>query len=126
MFISIGYDYFVVDLYDNQYFAYEVGLGEDQHYICIYEKNELVSIIHKNDRIINFKDTYTIYCKDEKLLTMLCIFNLYFDVINYPDHGEIMGEHIESGGFVTINEELNSKFEPTFIEEVKKLESNEE
>lgn len=124
LFISVGYDYFVIDLYENQYFAYEVGLGENQHYICIYEKNELVAIIHKDDKVINFKDTYTIYCQDEKLLTMLCIFNLYFDITNYPNHGEIMDQHIEHGGFVTVNKELNSKFDPAFIEKVRKLEDN--
>lgn len=123
-FISIGYDYFVIDLYDKQYFAYEVGLGENQHYVCIYEKDELVAIIHKDDKVINFKDTYTIYFQDEKLLTMLCIFNLYFDCINYPNHGEIMGEHVENGGFITMNQELNSKFDSTFIEKIIDLENH--
>lgn len=124
LFISIGYDYFVIDLYDKQYFTYEVGLGENQHYVCIYDKEELVAIIHKDDEVINFKDTYTIYFQDEKLLTMLCIFNLYFDCINYPNHGEIMGDHVEDGGFITVNKELNSKYDPTFIKKIIDLENH--
>ncbi len=119
LFISVGYDYFVIDLYNKQYFAYEVGLGQNQHYICIYEQDKIIAIIHKDDNVVNFKDQYTMYFKDKELLTMLSIFNLYFDCINSPDHGEISGEHTETGGFVTINKELNSKYDPNFIEEIK-------
>jgi hypothetical protein len=121
LFFSFGIEYFVIELSGEQLKAYEIGLGAGQHYVCIYRADKLVAIIHKDDQVINFRDTYTIYFEDESLTEILCVFNLYFDCTRYPDHGEIAGQHEEDGGYLTTQAELNAKYDPSFIPRIKAL-----
>lgn len=122
LFLSFGYEYFNFNFNGNEYAAYEIGLGQDQHYICVYSGNETVAIIHKEDMKHNYCDKYVIYALDEALLLDLSILTLYFDCIRYPDHGEFTGESYVDDSFLTTQKELNEKYDSTFIAKVKALE----
>lgn len=122
LFISFGYEYFNYSFNGNEYTVYEIGLGQSQHYICVFNENETVGIIHKEDKKHNHCDKYVIYALDEALLLDLSILTLYFDCIRYPDHGEFTGESYVDDSFLTTQKELNEKYDPTFIAKVKALE----
>lgn len=121
-FLSFGYDYFNFVLEGKKYTVYEVGLGQDQHYICVYSENETVAIIHKKDIKHNYCDEYIIYTIDKTIMLDMCILALYFDCIRYPNHGEFMGESYVDDSFLTTQKELNEMYDSSFIEMVKKLE----
>lgn len=122
LFLSFGYEYFNFNFNDNEYAVYEIGLGQNQHYICVYSGDETVAIVHKEDMRHNYCDKYIIYALNEALLLDLSVLTLYFDCIRYPDHGEFTGESYVDDSFLTTQKELNEKYDATFIAKVKKLE----
>ena len=121
LFLSFGYDYFNFIFNDKEYVVYEVGLGQNQHYICVYSGHETVAIIHKEDKKHNYCDKYVIYALDEAMLLELSILTLYFDCIRYPDHGEFTGESYVDDSFLTTQKELNNKYDPEFIPMIKEM-----
>lgn len=121
LFLSFGYDYFNFVFNGKEYVVYEVGLGQSQHYICVYSGNETVAIIHKEDEKHNYCDKYVIYALDKAMLLDLSILTLYFDCIRYPDHGEFTGESYVDDSFLTTQKELNNKYDPEFIPMIKEM-----
>lgn len=121
LFFSFGYDYFVFQFEGRDYTIFEVGLGADQHFICVYYDDTTVAIIKKQDIKINFCDKYTIFALDSSILVPMSVLTLYFDCIRYPDHGEIMDQTRSDDSFLTTQRELNEKYDPTFIQKVKEL-----
>lgn len=121
LFLSFGYDYFVFNFNGVDYNAFEVGLGEDKHFICVYNGEETVAIIKKHDEKINYCDKYTIYSIDDTLMLPMSVLAMYFDCIRYPDHGEIVDEFQGDDSFLTTQKELNAKYDPTFIAKVEAL-----
>ena len=121
LFLSFGYDYFNFIFNGNKYTVYEVGLGQNQHYICVYSGNETVAIIHKEDKKHNYCYKYVVYALNETLLLDLSILTLYFDCIRYPNHGEFTGESYVDDSFLTTQKELNEKYDPSFIPCVKRM-----
>ncbi|MBR3919773.1 MAG: hypothetical protein IKJ59_13745 [Clostridia bacterium] len=122
LFLSFGYDYFVFNFKGKTYNAYEVGLGANEHYICVYKDNSIVAIIKKEDKKTNFCDQYIVYALGEENLLMLALLTLYFDCIRYPDHGEIMYESYRDDSFLTTQKELVDKYDASFIDRVKAME----
>lgn len=47
LFVSVGYDYYKIQFYDREYQLYEIGLGTDRHYLCLYQDGQTVAIVHK-------------------------------------------------------------------------------
>lgn len=121
LFFSFGYDFFVFHFDNENYTVYEVGLGKNQHYICVYKNNITIAIIQKDDIKVDFCDKYTIYAMDSSEMLALSVLTLYFDCVRYPDHGEIMGGSRIDDSFLTIQKELNKKYDPSFISKVKAI-----
>ncbi|MEG2813596.1 MAG: hypothetical protein RSA79_03250 [Oscillospiraceae bacterium] len=121
LFIQVGYDFFSIELYNRHLIAYNVGLGREKHFICFYENDILVAMIHKIDLTINFKDNYVIYAQDETLYEYLCVFNLYFDSHTSADCSEYGEYSAVESNLLTIQEELTSKYDPDFIPRIKAL-----
>lgn len=124
---SLGYGYTAIEFAPTQHRlrAYDVGLkGKDQHYICIYRDQQTVAIIHKDQKVKNYKDTYTLYFEEHDLLDILCIFTVHFDCWRYPDYGKVIGSRTGKQHFVTPTKELQSKYDPSFIPRILKLEEN--
>ena len=99
-------------------------MGPEKHYVCVYNSSDqLISIIHKHDMVRNYKDSYTIYLLEKTYAEIAMLVALYFDCVRYPDHGEITGADRTDDSFLTVQKELNDKFDPLFIEKVKSLEN---
>ncbi len=116
--IKVGFEYFNFFFEGQLYKIYEIGLGENQHYFCIYHNEQTIAIICKEDLIKGKCDSYTIYALEDSFEVLLSVVTLYFDSICYPDHGERMGNTIEDDVCVTTSRELNAKFDPSFIPKV--------
>lgn len=122
LFLSFGYEYFKFSFDEKEYEIYEVGLGKNQHYFCVYSKDKTVAIIHKEDVKHNYCDKYVIYALDDTLLLATSILTLYFDCISYPDFGYNLGESRVDDSTFTLQKELRDKYDADFIERVKKAE----
>ncbi len=119
---SFGYGFFEFQFKDKHYQFYEVALGADKHYICIYENNKTIAIIYKTDLRITFRDKYILYIEDETNLEAVSIAALYFDCIMYPDYTEIGGEVVKDNDVcLTVQKELIDKYDESFIKKVKKM-----
>ena len=124
LFFSIGYDYFEYCFNNEFYQIYEVGLGDDQHYFCVYQNNNTVAIIHKKDKVVNFKNMYTIYALDGVNVLAMCALTLYFDCIMAPDYNEYSGYSQIDEAYITTQKELNEKYDATFIAKIIEQEKN--
>lgn len=119
LFIPVGYDYYGLAFNDMNFQIFEVGLGGDQHYLCFYKDDKLISIVHKHMRVINNLDTFTAYLEDEEYLSAVCIFTLYLDELDYYNSNEVVVHKESNEEYISSNEELNKKFDPTFIPRIK-------
>ena len=91
LFIPIGYDFFRVNYNGIEYFVYEIGMGDDKHFFNFYKNDKLIGIIHKHDRVIDFKDTYTLYFEDKDTSILASVFTIFIDHGLYADVGEVSG-----------------------------------
>lgn len=123
LFVKIGYSYICLKLLGKTYYGYEIGFGEDQHYVCIKQGDVTIGIIHKTDIVVNYLDTYTIYLEKEEDLDVCILFAMYFENARYADLYEIMDSSTEDTSCLTIQKELNAHFDPTFIPRIKELET---
>lgn len=112
---SIGYDYFEFCFNNQNYKVFEVGLGDDQHYFCVYQGDVTIAIIHQKDLKIDFKDMYTIYALDNIDAVAMCALTLYFDSILEPDYNEYSGHSQIDEAHITTQKELIAKYDSTFI-----------
>jgi len=119
LFLSVGYDYRRVILDGTVLTAYEVGLGHQQHYWCIYrEDRELVAMLQKDDGAINNCNTYTLYLEENALAAAVCLLALFEDCTQYPDMGEVNGYSAEAEAEFTTQKVLLAKYDADFIPRV--------
>jgi len=121
LFVPIGYSFFRVIYSDIEYLVYEIGMGNDKHYFNFYENDKLIGIIHKHDRVIDFKDTYTLYFEDKDTSILASVFTIFVDCGLYADVGKVSGGSDEAVAFFTPQKELKEKYDPTFIPRIKAL-----
>ena len=114
--------YYAYEYKGTMYYGYEVGFGRKGLYLCVYEGEKLIAIVDKKLRVVNFKDTYTIYLEDEKYAPVVIPFTLYYDSATYGDVMEIALVSVEQKWVNTIYKELIAKFDPAFIPTVLALE----
>lgn len=122
LFLSFGYDYFFLKLFGESYYGYEIGFGEDQHYLCIEQNHKTIGIVHKKDRVVNYLDSYTIYLENQEDLVACMLFALYFENARYADLAEVTDNQTEDTSCITVQKELNAHFDPTFIPRIKEME----
>lgn len=118
LFVSLGYDYFQIHFHHSEYELYEIGLGEDQHYLCIRQKETTVAIVHKPMEVKSHLDTYVIYLEYENYKDIACIAALFIDGLEYSSDDEIAGSRIKEE-YLSFNKELKEKFDLEFLERVK-------
>ena len=112
---SIGYGYYQFMFNNKSYKVYEVGLGDDQHYYCVYHNDVTVAIIHKLDLTIDYLDRYTIFAEYPADMEALCALTMYIDVAEYSDYNEYTGHLRENEATITTDPDLNKMYDPTFI-----------
>lgn len=117
-----AYAYYDISFEGEQYYAYEVGFGSKGLYLCIYRNDQLIAIVDKALRVVNFKDTYRAYIKNEVDFDIVMLFTIYYDSTSYGDVMEIAVLSVKEKRVNTIQKELIAKYDPSFISEIKALE----
>lgn len=114
LFVPVGYDYYQFTIGGVTYSVYEVGLGAEKHFYCIYVGDNTVAIIHKPDKVINHLDRYDCYLLSEEQFLAAGLFCLFLESGQYYNMRAIGNEErdIET---VTIQKELQAKYNPDFI-----------
>ena len=107
LFVSVGYDYYKIQFYDREYQLYEIGLGPDRHYLCLYQAE-----------VKSHLDIYTVYLENAQYRDIACIAALFIDGLEYSSNDEIADSAIKEE-YLSFNKELNSKFDAAFLERVR-------
>lgn len=114
-----SYPYYEFSYKGRLFYGYEVGLGKNGLFLCIYENESLIAIVDKKLRVINYKDAYTAYIDDEKYANVVVAFILYYDTATYGDLMDISLISIKEKYVNTVQKELLGKYDPMFIEKIK-------
>ena len=114
----MGYDYYEIQFYGGMYQLYEIGLGTDRHYLCLYQDGQTVAIVHKPTEVKSHLDTYTVYLENAQYRDIACIAALFIDGLEYSSNDEIADSAIKEE-YLSFNKELNSKFDAAFLERVR-------
>ena len=121
LFLKTGFDYFKFSFDEIEYSVFESGLGSNQHYFCLYSGNDTVGIIHKDDFVRNYCDTYTLYTIDKAIMKALCVFAMYLEATFYVDRTAGIGNSEECISHYSAQAELREKYDPTFIPRIKQM-----
>lgn len=122
LFLPIGIEYNDIVLNGNIYKMYESGLGANQHYFSIYEKNNVVAVIHKDDRVVNYLNTYTIYAENKDNMDVALICAMFLESTAFCDRTGGIGNSIVDSPYYTAQRKLREKYDPSFIPKIKALE----
>lgn len=117
-----AYPYYAIAYKGTMYYGYEVGFGRKGLFLCVYEGDKIVAIVDKKLRVVNFKDTYTVYLEEEIYAPVVTLFTLYYDSATYGDVMEIARISVEQKWVNTMHKELINKFDPVFLSKVFALE----
>lgn len=113
-----SYNYYEFVLENEVYYGYEVGFGKKGLYLCIYKGEELVAIVQKNLKVVNYKDSYVAYLEDEKYMSVVVPFSIYYDVTAYGDVMEWSVLSVKEKRVNSTSKELRSKYDADFIKRV--------
>ena len=117
-----GYPYYEVDYRGEAYSGYEIGLGREGLYQCLYKGDQLIFTAEKALKTVNYQDHYEGYLLDRKDLDVALPFLVYYDVIEYGDLMEVSMGSVKKKVVHTVSKELKAKFDPDFIPKVTALE----
>lgn len=110
-----GYEFYRIHYSGLDYSCYEIGLGNQGHYFCLYDSNDsLIAVIQHDIDVTNRKDDYICYVDGEKYSVLVAIFAIYSDFARNPDI-EIMGYSKEHKAVYSTDKELLAKYDPNFI-----------
>lgn len=114
-----SYPYYEMTFNNETYYGYEVGFGSQGLFLCIYKGDELIAIVDKKLRVINYKDSYTAYIKDESYAIVTVLLVTYYDVITYGDLLQIALFSLSEKRVNTFQKDLIAKYDPDFIPRIK-------
>lgn len=99
--------------------CYEVRMGKEGIFVCIYLDDRQVAMIEKCMAKQDDKDFYKIYVKDDKYVELVCIYAVYYDYLAWENKSEFKTKSNGEDYAYTQNKELKSKYNPRFKEECK-------
>lgn len=117
-----GYAYSEMKYQGSLYKSYEIGMGTNGLFLCIYLGDSLIATVKKDKNVIDCKDNYMLYLISEDYFIIVALMTLYYDVINF---GDILERQVYSSTTTikyTRNKELLAKYDPLFIQ---RIQSNE-
>ena len=117
-----SYPYYEFTFQNEHYYGYEVGFGSKGLYLCIYKGDQLIAIVDKALRVINYKDSYTAYLQNEQYAKVVVALVTYYDIVAYGDLMQIALLSVQERRVNTIQKELIAKYDPTFIPKIKAME----
>ena len=106
LFLPIGIEYNDIVLNGKTYKMYESGLGANQHYFSIYEENNVVAVIHKDDRVVNYLNTYTIYAENKDYMDIALICAMFLESTAFCDRTGGIGNSIVDSPYYTAQKKL--------------------
>ncbi|AEV69463.1 hypothetical protein [Acetivibrio clariflavus] len=109
-----GYTYEEITFNSEVYNCYDVGMGKEGTFVCIYSGDEQIAMIEKPPVVYDNKDFYKIYIKDDRHAEIVCLFATYYDHSTAGNYNEITTKEINYR--YTTNKELKSKYNPLFKE----------
>ena len=116
-----SYPYYEFTFNGEVYYGYEVGFGSKGLYLCIYKGEQLVAIVDKALRVINYKDAYTAYLLDEQYAKAVVALVVYYDVVAYGDLMQIALLSVQEKRVNTVQKDLIAKYDPAFIPMIKAM-----
>ena len=105
-----------------QFRSYEIGFGNKGIYLVLKSGEQTLAIISKTMKTINFLSGYTVYIEDDAFSCLAITMALYWDIFRYLQSNEAAIRHVEYHRLDTIQKELKSKFDPTFIHKIAEME----
>ncbi len=122
LFLPIGYDGYRLKTENEEIEIFDIGLGADHHYIVLLSEGKTVAVIHKDDKVVNYLNTYTIYAEDKEHMDKAIIVAMFFESTAYCDRTAGIGYSVVDSPYYSSQKELRAKYDPTFIERVKAME----
>ena len=116
-----SYNYFSINYQGYKYSLYEVGFGSKGLYLCIYKDDELIATADKDLKVVNYKDTYTIYIKDRQYFRVCMPLIMHYEVTHNGNMTELAVRSVRRTKVNTVSKELRAKFDPEFIAKVKEM-----
>lgn len=120
LFLPIGYEFNEISYDGKKYQMYESGLGANQHYFSIYEDKNTIAIIHKDDRVINYLNTYTVYAETDTATKLALICVMFLESTAFCDRTGGLGNGVVDSPYYTAQKALRERYDPTFIPQIKK------
>ena len=124
LFLPIGFEYYIYNVLGKELRVYESGLGQDMHFFSVYENGVVVGVIHKDDLVKNYKNTYTLYAEADEMLLPLCLFTMFLESTAFCDRTGGLGNVTDNTPFYTAQKELQLKYDPNFIPHIIALEAS--
>lgn len=118
LFLPVGYEYYSYRLYDKQYEVYESGLGPNKHFYTLYCQGETTGIIQKDDRVVNYRNNYTVYTMNRQEMTAALIYTMFLEAGPNCHHGAAIDNLESNVPYYTRQKELQEKFDPLFLKRV--------
>lgn len=114
-----SYFYRVMQIYGENYYLYEVGFGAKGLYLCIYKEDQLIAIVDKPLKVVNYRDKYIVYCLEEDNIKAIFPLVLQYDMTEHGDIAEVSLRSVKVKRVNTIQKELIAKYDPNFIPMIK-------
>ena len=113
--------YWSISYNEKYYKFYEVGRKNEGTFYCVYLEDVIVSMIKMNPKIVYNSTQYEIFSEKDIPLELVSIITLFIDLIrHYPESRK--RHTISNECRITIQKELNEKYNCDFISKIKFLE----
>lgn len=119
LFLPVGYEYNEVIYEGKTYQMFESGLGKNQHFFSIYNEDETVAVIHKDDRVVNYLNTYTLYAEDKQEMEVALICTMFLEATAFCDRTAGIGYKVDDTPYYTAQKELRDRYDSNFIPKIK-------
>lgn len=112
-----GYKYIQINFNAELLNCYEVGMGKEGKFVCIYIGDRQVALIEKSNVVYDNLDSYKIYLEDEKYMQIVCLYLVYYDHATSANSNEFADKSKKTSYEYSPNKELKSKYNPQFKEQ---------
>ncbi len=124
LFLKTGYSFYRMKYKEKIYSVYESGLGPNKHFFSLYDEDTLTAVIHKEDLVINYCDSYNLYSENREAMIAACAFTTFLESTAYVDTTAGIGNMVTAEPFYTSQQELKDKYDPEFIPRILKIEED--
>lgn len=120
------YAYWSFVYQEHTYDLYEVGLGRDGIYLCIYQDDVTVAQCQLHTKVVNYENEYTMYAVDDLSKSLLVMIMTLWDVQGWfldklpeidgaQDLSKKAHHNTNQYSVSTLQKDLKAKYDPNFI-----------